>query len=235
MNYLSLKLAIVDLLLQCTFRLMPFFAARTMTCLKLKRVELFDILQREKISLSFPNKCKEHLVNYAVRKYDLEEQLNSSPELEKTLDCTIDIFLRNLKSRWISSRRVKDKIIKKNNQWLQCDLNVHLSPNNGSRKRGRPRKLFSEGSIKTKNRDTFVANTVATTESCKLVYALRRTLHSQGKRKAAEVVGLASSASPRSLKRMKDAFSLPVEKFRPYSPEESLALMIDLNLSKEQL
>lgn len=138
----------------------------------------------------------------------------------------MDIFVKNLNMRWIGSKRIKKKFIAKYAQWLQHQYEITIKNSSG---RGRPRKLFCESSDKTKSRDksVFLLITPADDE--------KRSYGSSGKRKAAEVVKLATTATPKSLKRMKGAFlSTSHNQLKPYTPEESLALMIDLNLSKEQ-
>lgn len=64
----------------------------------------------------------------------------------------------------------------------------------------------------------------------KLSYATQKSLHAVGKRKAAKVIKLATTVSPKRLKRMKTALSSTSHnQLKPYTPEESLALMLDLN------
>lgn len=99
------------------------------------------------------------------------------------------------------------------------------------RKRGRPKKLFSELSEKTKSRE--VNDIVSQTPSSKLVVAVEKSLRTSGKRTVAEVIRMATESSPKTLKRMQQARD-STSSYTAYTPEEGLAFIVDIDLGKEQ-
>lgn len=75
---------------------------------------------------------------------------------------------------------------------------------------------------------------VSDLNSEKLCLAAETSLAKSGNRSAAEVVKLAINSSPKSLKRMKLAHDTSSSaSLKPYNPEEALALIVDLGLTKE--
>ena len=97
--------------------------------------------------------------------------------------------------------------------------------------RGRPRKNFLESSQRTKRRS--VKNVVLDKSPEELCCATESSLIRSGRRTAGRVVKLALTTSPRRFKKMKlvhDNISSDVIK---YTPDEALAMIVDLGLGKE--
>lgn len=201
------------------------------------KFELFSILKEDKFFKFCQKKCKERLKSHIFEKFNISE---CPKDDEERLNTTLKLFLSKLISKWKSSKQIYNKFVKKNSQWLNAELCLPitapadrqlpiLQTATASELRGRPKKLFSDSSNRTKRRkvDSFIRNVSPN----KLIFAAEQGLRKHGKRIAADVVHLAGSSSQKSLKKMKEAPTTS-SIITPYTPEEALALIIDSDLTK---
>lgn len=94
--------------------------------------------------------------------------------------------------------------------------------------RGRPEKKFKESGIKAKKRKI---QDLMNRPSEELSFAVESKFREEGKRYIAEVIKKTVTTSPKSLKQLN---THPTEKMVPYTPDEALALIADLKLTKHQ-
>ncbi|KAG8184545.1 hypothetical protein JTE90_012634 [Oedothorax gibbosus] len=102
--------------------------------------------------------------------------------------------------------------------------------------KGRPKKLFSQSSDRTKQRE--IKQIVSEIDSDKLSYVTESSLIKSGERTVAKIVKFAVTTSPRSLKKMKELHQSPstsAESIAANTPDEALSLIVDLSLGKDVL
>jgi len=95
-----------------------------------------------------------------------------------------------------------------------------------------PKKIFKDSSRRLKLRK--IENIISNFSTEKITYAAQ-TLLNKGKRKAAFLINRVISVSPKKMKCVKKLFdpsTLSVNKPTSYTPEEALALMVKMNLTK---
>lgn len=142
-------------------------------------------------------------------------------------------FATNLKSRWTNVKSVNAFRIKYA-EWLKNTFNINFnSPLSRKEvtKRGRPRKLFSDGSERTKRR--LVEDLERSSSEEELVFATKRVLHKTGRRSAAHILSQVTEYSPKRATRIKKMLNSSSEKPIPYTANQALALFVDLKLNKE--
>lgn len=214
-----------------------FAGSRNEICFapSVKRKELFLVLKEDKYLKLCPSKCIDRLITHISNKFSFRE---TSRDAEKCLKIVIQNFVYKFISKWKSSRQIDNRFLKYNAEWLDKDIKLpslyeSQIDEQHSRLKGRPKKLFCEGSGRTKSR--IVRPIILEESEQTLCYATEKSLYKHGKRAAAEVLKLAASATPRRLKRMKKVHESPLlPTYTTYTPEEALALMIDTDLGKEQ-
>ena len=96
---------------------------------------------------------------------------------------------------------------------------------------GRPRKLFDEGSDKSKRRK--VESLVSAHSEQELIHAAQVSLHMSGKRDAAKMIK-ETVKSPRRATKIKRAYMSPAVKTVPLTGEEALSFFVDNNFTKTQ-
>lgn len=123
--------------------------------------------------------------------------------------------------------------MKNNTFWMEGDINISYLHHTvcTPTTQGRPKKLFSEKSKRSQQRD--IRPIVSNLCSEKLGYAVESSLIKSGKRTAAKVVNLAISSTPKRLKKMKQVHDSSTLTMELYTPEEALGLMVDLGLTKD--
>ena len=206
---------------------------------KIKRIELFKVLQNEKLYKLSSFKCNERLIRFVLDKFGLTEP---SEYLLGQIKAVIKVFVTKLLLKWRDCNYMYERFITRHTEWLQGDLNFSeilrtppsITPTSSvTERRGRPKKIFEESSDRSRQRD--VSLLVSDFSTQKLCFAAESSLRKAGKREAAQVVKLAVTSSPKRLKKMKQVHNtvLLAPTIRSYSPDEALSLIVDLGLTKE--
>ena len=105
------------------------------------RRELFDVWRAE-VNLSMrETRVREYILN----KYDAE---NVDAHLKKYICELSSQFCKRIKMRWTASHFVLAQFVRKHSDWLNSEIQF----NTVEKIQGRPRKLFSECSLKSKKR-----------------------------------------------------------------------------------
>lgn len=207
--------------------------------MNVKRKELFDVLRNEQFYKLSTVKCVERLFVYIFNKFSVSEL---SEHCAKEIRRLLKMFVMTLFTKWRACHHIYGRFSNKHMEWLDKDLNIpqirraevlsSAREDSNVKKRGRPRKLFGESSERTKQRN--VQPIVSDVSLEKLCLATESSLVKTGKRTLAQVVKLAVTSTPRRLKKMKMVHdSSNSVAMTPYSPEEALALIVDLGLTKE--
>ena len=204
---------------------------------RLSRRQLFEVWKR-----SSAESKNDELFSYIVNHLGIED---ISGDLEKRLKEIIRLFCVKILARWTQSHRIYDRFIQNNSTWLDSDLiipeeicNFVVSPpredipgpSRDRRRRGRPRKLFSDSSRKSKRRK--VQTLLQSSSADEISFAAESTLRAAGKRDAAEIFKEISTASPQratKIKKLRESDSS--SSLIPYSYEEALALFLDARLT----
>lgn len=205
----------------------------------MKRKELFDVLKNQQFYNLSSSKCNEQLLQYIFGKIGVSEL---SEDLIKQIEQEVKVFVSKMFTKWRECNYMYERFNKKHINWLDKNLKLpeiqppllplSVGTHSEQKMRGRPRKSFEESSHRSKQRH--VRAIVSELNSEKLCLAAETSLVKSGNRSAAEVVKLAINSSPKSLKRMKLAHDTSSSaSIKPYNPEEALALIVDLGLTKE--
>lgn len=158
---------------------------------------------------------------------------------EKTLLAKVRGFCTTLKAKWRKANRGRERFQRKNASWLASSFNIVLPEMRSSTPSmstvGRPKKLFSELSERSKSRA--VQSLKATTSKEEILHATKSLLRDEGKRAAADVVKLATEYSPTRpivmRKLFKESLSPSTKQVIPYSEDAALALFLNANLTKD--
>lgn len=179
----------------------------------------------------------QQLLSYALSKLKFE---GCDENLKSELFEKIRIFSCNLLRRWRSCNRTMSRFLEKYSEWLDVELSVPIPTEESCQGeasgavRGRPRKLFSSSSVKTKKRK--VENLSKSCSSQELALATQMSLTYEGKRNVATIIQESVSKSPRSVRKIKTICQQPATEpnCNTYTTEEALALLVDLKLTKHQ-
>lgn len=170
--------------------------------------------------------------NYIKSKYSLSEA---------NLTCVIvkvqKELLPHFKYRWNASQRHKERFFADNELWLNGEVVVQLDeseepgPSTGS-KRGRPCKSFEESSEKTKKRKATQLFREKGLDTLQFSYV--QGLRSIGAGNEAAIIELIRSASSEMQESVLQKLKQETDSVIPYTPDEALAIFIDLDLSRNQ-
>lgn len=176
---------------------------------------------------------------YIVEKLNVE---HNSENFLRGLKKRCDNFCAYLKLKWTQAYRCKKTFYTKNKTWLNKDFEIgdpsrdeakpSTSKEPESVTKGRPKKLFIEGSDKTKQRR--VAPIVAEHSPEELTFAAGKSLRSQGKRDAAMMMA-EIMRSPRRATKIKKVYKRQQNELpQRISNERALALFVDNKMTKKQ-
>lgn len=208
--------------------------------MKIKRREFFESLRNQLFYNSSLQKCNEELSQYILSQIgSVKLSENDIMKIKQE----IKYFVSKMFRKWRECKYTYERFNNKNKEWLDenfklLETQLPVLPSSSVEQkseqanRGRTKKSFKESSECSKQR--YVRTIISDHSTEKLYSAAETSLVKSGKRTAAEIVKLAITSSPRSLKKMRlvhDAASSSCS--RSYSPEEALALMVDLGLTKE--
>lgn len=194
---------------------------------KITRMQLFQFLWENNI-LSRANKAKpkQKMLEYI-------KQILPSTE-EQDANNKISLFSTNILKRWRSSGRNKKSFLKKYAAWLTEDFIISKPKNLLQRYAETPRcfkalKPFVSITSRSKRRRTKHLVDKYTPEE--LAFAAQSSFTKKGKRNISYAIKKATFSRPQEVKEMKN---LNKKEIHPYSPEEALALMVDVKLTKSQ-
>lgn len=195
------------------------------------RKEIFDFVRDKRLFKSSVSNCTSEVLNYVYSKLSV---LNiNDEEREKCLVYTKS-FVSLLFKKWKASKRTLNVFLKSESSWIckQFKMPILLpmvEEETEVSKRGRPEKSFKECGIKAKKRKI---QGLMDRSSEELSLATESKLREEGKRTKAEIVKKAINSSPRTLRALKTPTA--TTSMIPYTPEEALALITELNLTKHQ-
>jgi hypothetical protein len=110
-----------------------------------------------------------------------------------------------------------------------------VTNNTITKSHGRPKKHFEESCDKTKKKR--VQHLLDSHSSQEQAFASRLSLRSSGKRHASTVIGEVTETTPTRAYKFKKAYKIFTQNSsinKMFTPEEALAILVDLNLTKQQ-
>lgn len=155
----------------------------------------------------------------------------------KNVSYIIKNYTRALYRRWTKYNRTLNKFLKLESSWLKEEIVIPVQERtpeagpSGSRKRGRPTKDFEESSSKSKKRK--IVRLMQSHATPELSLAARLRLRSSGKRQASMLLKEATETTPTRAYKIRRAYASSSLEQNKFSPEQALALMIDLDLSRD--
>jgi len=146
-------------------------------------------------------------------------------DFEKCILNKIDGFCSTVYKKWKESNYCTKKFKTKNESWLKLHFNIPFVKNcdvstQPSTSAGRPTKVFSELSDRSKRRN--IKHLRETTSSEELVYAAKSTLYVEGKRAAAHVVSQISEFSPQRAIKIRKMYTNTKSHLTVYTEDEAL-------------
>lgn len=192
-------------------------------------MELFCKLRENNILITqaSSNDSRDFLMNILKKKY---EQHAWSKSYEDNIKSLIRTFSVILVRKWRASNSTFNGFTKKNVLWLQKQFEMPNQCNKKIKQKvGRPKKLFTETSIRSKQRQSAVIGKICTTPE--ITFIAKSKLYKSGRRTLANLLEEGASTPKRALKMKK---ALKTKKVIPFSPQEALAFILDNKLTKQQ-
>ncbi|KAJ4437537.1 hypothetical protein ANN_17682 [Periplaneta americana] len=203
---------------------------------RFSRQELFEVL------LSNKNEKKCILYDFIISELGIDN--NYSEDFFSKLKAKVESYYNNFNTRLKKCHRMKERFETKYGDWLSKEFEIpcyqiscpqdesNTSSSISVSSFGRPRKLFSESSIKSKRRKTEQLRKSGSTDE--LVFVTQVSLKSSGKTDAAKLIESAMSTPTRATKILTSYKKTSPESVKKYTSNEALALIIDTKLSKHQ-
>ncbi|CAH2106515.1 unnamed protein product [Euphydryas editha] len=163
----------------------------------------------------------EYLQNYLLVSY------GDSDEDKKYIKKKFSYFKTEIKKRWSKARSTLEKFLISNDAWLAGTFVIPIKTYN---KPGRPTKIFSECSDRTKRRKTEEVCSSVSKEV--IVHAAQVILQKEGKRNASQVLKDITN-SPASANECKKIHSKSKTQ-DPLTPREALRMCVDADLTRSQ-
>lgn len=140
-------------------------------------------------------------------------------------------FVSHLFKKYKEKKMSPERFLKAEEFWLQKEFLIPLPEIHvpTTSRQGRPEKEFQECGNRAKKRK--IRNLMERSAE-ELSFAVESKLRIEGKRSKAEVVKRVVECSPKTLKELKKPET--PNTIKPYTPEEALALITDLKLTKHQ-
>lgn len=188
-------------------------------------MELFCKLRGNNILITqaSSNDRRDFLMNILKKKY---ERHSWSESYEDNIKSLIRNFSVILVRKWRASNSTFNMFAKKNALWLQKQFEI---PNQYIKKIkekvGRQRKLFTESSIRGKQRKSSAIGKICKTPV--ITFVVKSKLYKSGKRTLAKLLEEGASTPKIGLKMKK---ALKTKKVIPFSPQEALAFILDNKL-----
>lgn len=140
-------------------------------------------------------------------------------------------FVSLIFQKWVAQKRTLRVFLNSEESWLskKFQMPIEMEINKQKSQLGRPEKIFQESGLKSKKRKI---RELMNKSSEELFIATEAKLRQEGKRSMAEAVKKVVGSSPKTLKKLK----VPqiTKSAIPYTPEEALALITELKLTKHQ-
>lgn len=164
------------------------------------------------------------------------DEWDSYEDFEKCVKGKIEGFCSTVNKKWKESNRCMSTFLIKNEKWLQLEFNIPFIAKNEigcqpSTSRGRPSKSFFDLSERSKRRKTEYLRKTTTSEV--LICAAKNTLHSEGKRAAAQILSQITEYSPRRAIKIKNIYKNSSKTVMPYTEDEALAFIVDTRMTKD--
>lgn len=197
----------------------------------LTRLQLFEFVKSENlVNKVTTTDSKRRLIDYVLSK------LPYCPE--EIVTTKISFFCKKIFYRWKASGRNMKSFVKRNQEWLErklmeenvCEVEHNLAATTTPTSHGRPKKIFT--TLSTRSKQRLGKKLISSHSTEQLAFATQMGFVKKGQRNVANVIKKASTSSPRTLKFMKKK-PLP-SSIRTYTPDEALALIIDCKLTKDQ-
>lgn len=195
----------------------------------MSREEIFTLLKgnlNENAAVAY-EKIEDHLSKKLERPFILSGNAKS----------VILKLLYKLKTKWQEVKRIEQKFLEKNQQWL--NVIVYLDENKEDESQttsssdkghmGRPKPEFAQCSERTKRRRT---ENIRQSSFEELSYATHMKLRAEGKVEAAKIVKDISSSSPSKAKKYRSSLELIPEV--TLSADEAVSLIMEQKLSRSQ-
>lgn len=191
----------------------------------MSRRELFSFLREQGIIHPTKANSRQMLIDYVQSTLHLEEDTDIFKKV-------VSNFTSSLSDKWSRSQRNVQKFNKKYEKWL--DERVSFSEDktpivSNSKKPGRPCKSFEVSSARSKRKK--VSNLIQTASTSELSLAIQIKLRKSGHRGAASLINEVTSF-PNRASKIKKTIQTSQVKGDVFTPEEALALIIDLKLTK---
>ncbi|KAK5649336.1 hypothetical protein RI129_000365 [Pyrocoelia pectoralis] len=199
------------------------------------RMDLFNILSEGSLFGFLDKKHREDFV------YRVLEITHAPPHSHSRVKHSLSLFLSEVQKKWKKSNRHRRRFLKANKEWL--GITVHLNfeteastsgtptDTTSKYKRGRPRKLFSESSDRSKRRKT--ASLRREIPENELQFAAQMKLRAEGKVDAARVIK-DITLSPQRASTFRRAYKKRDFDIPKLPTDRALALMVEAGLSKNQ-
>lgn len=215
-------------------------------CLEVPLIFLFFVLgacvvprkNLFEIWISEPEKSNKNLkmMSYVLNRFNVE---GLKAEVEDVIMEKIVKFGYKLGQKWKECRRTRARFINNNKEWLESnmvfpELESYLqqmeSQPSTSRGPGRPPISFETSSEKSKRRK--IQPLLEKNTHAELIYATQATLHSAGKRDAAQMLKEMVTTSPKRATHIKQSFHSPSSAGRKLTKDEALATFLDGKMTK---
>lgn len=201
---------------------------------KITYYDLFKIL-REKGPLKPTNvESRQILLHKILEMYN--KQLCDDAYIEKIKSKLLS-FTVMLEKKWTENKRMYDRFIEKNREWIKKDFTLPPENENScvsslSNNVGRPIIKFSECAEITKKKK--VKHLVRSYTSPELCYAASTKCQISGKKSVSKLLNESIKTPTRAKKIMKSYICFEDAKPIPYTTDEALAFLIENKLSKQQ-
>lgn len=195
------------------------------------------MLRSKSMNISNSIDCCEAIFSFVCEVIG-NKQATMADEFEISLKNRIKGFVTTLHRKWIGAGRSLPRFKIKNSNWLDLNFNIFgeienirvLQPSTSSG-RGRPKKLFSESSERSKKRK--IKHLAPGSTTPEMVFATHTRMYKAGKRTASKIIKKSTTSTPKTLHRVKTAYETE-KKIEKYTAEESLAILIDNKMSVKQ-
>lgn len=172
--------------------------------------------------------CAVEVVKFVYSKLSI---LDVNEDQQKKCFLYTKKFVSLIFQKWVAQKRTLRVFLNSEESWLskKFQMPVEMETNKQKSQLGRPEKIFQESGLKSKKRKI---RELMNKSSEELFIATEAKLRQEGKRSMAEAVKKVVGSSPKTLKKLK----VPqiTKSAIPYTPEEALALITELKLTKHQ-
>ena len=191
----------------------------------LSRRQLVEVMLSS--SSSFEEKFK-ILLNH------VRELINCPEDLLYGVKQKLYYAILEFKVKWQSARRIKERFLKQNKNWLDTVITLPFYPqlsSSSSTSGGRPSVVFSKCSERSKRRKV---DSLRSTSTAELVYAAQMNLRAEGNVDAAAVVKDSIFTTPTRARKIRMAYQRSNNEVVRLSGDEALSVLVEAQLTKHQ-